>query len=63
VVVGTVNAGKRDFEAAIADLERFEQRWPGAVPALITGRHRPESALYLLFNAPKGIKDVIAFAS
>jgi threonine dehydrogenase-like Zn-dependent dehydrogenase len=62
VLVGTVNAGKQDFEAAIADLEQFERQWPGATRALITGRHRPEAARDLLVNAPTGIKDVIAFA-
>jgi threonine dehydrogenase-like Zn-dependent dehydrogenase len=63
VLVGTVNAGKQDFESAIADLERFERRWPGAVRALITGRHKPEAARDLLVSSPKGIKDVIAFAA
>jgi threonine dehydrogenase-like Zn-dependent dehydrogenase len=63
LVLGTVNASKRDFETAVADLAVFEQRWPGAVAALITGRHRPEAARALLVSAPAGIKDVVRFAA
>src|SRR5881296_203717 len=39
VVFGTVNAGPEAFEAAIRDLTVFQQRWPAAVRALITGRY------------------------
>jgi threonine dehydrogenase-like Zn-dependent dehydrogenase len=61
VVLGTVNAGTVDFEAAIRDLGRFSERWPAAVRALITGRHPIERARELLANAPRGIKDVVTF--
>jgi threonine dehydrogenase-like Zn-dependent dehydrogenase len=61
VVLGTVNAGKVDFEAAIRDLGRFSERWPSAVRALVTGRHPIERARELLTNAPRGIKDVVTF--
>jgi threonine dehydrogenase-like Zn-dependent dehydrogenase len=61
VVCGTVNASKADFESAIADLAAFSTRWPGAVAALISGRHRPEEAADLLTHDPSGIKEVIRF--
>lgn len=61
VVLGTVNAGKVDFQAAIHDLERFRERWPSALRALVTGRHPIERARELLTNAPRGIKDVVTF--
>lgn len=37
-IVGSVNSSPADFRAAIADLERFEQLWPGLVGTLITRR-------------------------
>jgi threonine dehydrogenase-like Zn-dependent dehydrogenase len=63
VLLGTVNAGRVDFESAIADLERFSRRWPSAVRALISGRHSIEGAARLLQTAPAGIKEVISFGS
>lgn len=60
VVLGTVNAGKGAFEAAIRDLGTFMKRWPEAVKALITGRHPIGEARDLLTNAPGGIKEVVA---
>ena len=39
VILGTVNAGREAFEAAIRDLGVFYQRWPDAVRSLITGRY------------------------
>ena len=44
VVLGTVNAGRDIFEAAIADLATFTRRWPDAVRGLITGRFPLERA-------------------
>jgi threonine dehydrogenase-like Zn-dependent dehydrogenase len=61
VLLGTVNAGARAFEQALRDLERFAERWPDVVPALIAGRHPPENALELVLNRQKGTKSVIAF--
>ena len=62
VVFGTVNAGQVAFEAAIRDLTVFQQRWPAAVRALITGRYPVEAHRDLLVGPAQGIKNVIAFA-
>ena len=62
VLLGTVNAAAEDFTAAIADLERFQARWPGALPALITARHGPEDYARVVNGRGSGIKDVIVFA-
>jgi threonine dehydrogenase-like Zn-dependent dehydrogenase len=62
VVLGTVNAGRETFEAAIADLAAFNRRWPDAVRALITGRFPLGAHRELLLGAPTGIKNVLAFA-
>ena len=60
VAVGAVNAGASSFTAAIADLEAFDRRWPGALPALITARHPIEAAHELLQRGQGGIKHVVA---
>jgi threonine dehydrogenase-like Zn-dependent dehydrogenase len=62
VLIGTVNAGREDFAAAIRDLDAFEQRWPGALGRLITGRHPIDRATALLCEAPGGIKEVVDLA-
>jgi len=62
VVLGTVNAGREVFEAAIADLATFTRRWPDAVRGLITGRFPLAAHRDLLLGAPAGIKNVLAFA-
>jgi len=62
VVFGTVNAGQEAFEAAIRDLMVFQQRWPAAVQALITGRYPVEAYRDLLVGPPQGIKNVLSFA-
>ena len=59
IVYGTVNAGPQAFEAAIADLGTFMQRWPEAVRSLITGRYPIEHARELLLDPPRGMKNVI----
>ena len=58
-VVGTVNAGRVDFESAARDLLAIRQQWPGTLGALITGRH-PMSAFCELAVGGRGIKNVIA---
>ncbi|MFN8643295.1 MAG: glucose 1-dehydrogenase [Candidatus Binatia bacterium] len=63
VVFGTVNAGADAFAAAIADLARFQERWPDAVAALITGRHPVEKYRDLLLGPLQGIKNVVQFAA
>ncbi len=62
VVFGTVNAGVEAFQAAIADVGLFQQRWPSALRALITGRHPVEAYRELLVGPAQGIKNVLAFA-
>ncbi len=60
VVLGTINAGHDDFAAAIRDLGVFEDRWPGALRRLITGRHPLEATEELLRGPLRGIKNVVA---
>ena len=38
LLVGSVNSAREDFQAAVADLARFEQLWPGLTAQLITRR-------------------------
>src|SRR5207253_415086 len=61
VVFGTVNAGQEAFEASIRDLTVFQQRWPAAVQALITGRYPVEAYRDLLVGPVQGIKNVLTF--
>ena len=61
VVVGTVNADRPAFQAAIRDLGTFLYRWPDQLRSLITGRHRIEAYRELLLSDRTGIKNVIAF--
>ncbi len=63
VLLGTVNAGPDAFAAAVSDLGRFLDRWPQAVPALISGRHAPERAPALLASRSGGIKELVRFAA
>jgi len=60
-IIGTVNASPEDFAAAIRDLGEFKKRWPKALHALITGRHKIDSHRELLVGKAKGIKNVIEF--
>ena len=62
VVLGTVNAGRDAFEAAIRDLGEFMSRWPEATRALITGRFAMESCADLLSGKVGGIKSVVKVA-
>ncbi|MGH7894308.1 MAG: glucose 1-dehydrogenase [Candidatus Binatia bacterium] len=63
VVFGTVNAGKDAFEAAIRDLTLFQERWPKALGALITGRFPIEGHRELLLGDVAGIKNVLRIAA
>jgi threonine dehydrogenase-like Zn-dependent dehydrogenase len=62
IVLGTVNAGRDAFEAAVCDVGEFGQLWPAALRALISGRHAAEKYRELLLDRPTGIKHVISFA-
>jgi len=62
LLLGSVNAGRDAFEAAIRDLAVFDRRWPQALRSLITGRHPVEAYRDLLLGRPSGIKNLIAFS-
>ena len=59
LVLGTVNAGRDAFEAAIRDLGSFRTRWPAAVRSLITGRYPVEGFRDLLLGRAGGIKNIL----
>ena len=61
-IVGTVNADRAAFEGAIRDLGEFQKRWPAAINAVITSRHKPDDFRELLTGKATGIKNVISFA-
>jgi threonine dehydrogenase-like Zn-dependent dehydrogenase len=63
IILGTVNAGRDGFGAAVSDLAEFKRRWPAVLPGLITGRHPIESYRDLLLGPPSGIKNLISFES
>jgi threonine dehydrogenase-like Zn-dependent dehydrogenase len=60
VVLGSVNASRENFDAAVRALAEFVRLWPGAVRELITGRFPIEEAPKLLTGRPSGIKEVVA---
>jgi threonine dehydrogenase-like Zn-dependent dehydrogenase len=62
VIVGSVNAPPRAFQAAIAHLGAFIERWPDAIRSIITARFPIERALEPL-SSPGGIKNVIEVSS
>jgi len=62
IIIGTVNADRPAFEAAIRDLGVFKERWPDALRALITGRFPMEAYKELLTGKNSGIKNVITIA-
>ncbi|SNB47132.1 glucose 1-dehydrogenase [Geobacter sp. DSM 9736] len=62
VVVGTVNAGRGDFEAGVKDLAQCELQWPGWLSRLLT--HRIEGLekferITQLFAAGEAVKLVV----
>jgi glucose 1-dehydrogenase len=62
LIYGTVNAGPPAFDHAIADLAKFDARWPKQVRALITGRFPPETIGDVL-SGRDAIKSVIQFSA
>ncbi len=63
VVLGTVNAGPDAFDAALADLQAFSERWPGALQRLITERLAPEAVPDALSKkGHEGIKRIVRFS-
>ncbi len=62
VLLGTVNAGRDAFEAAVTDLSRFMTRWPDAVRALITEHVPLADAVRVMTTRGSGIKTVVELA-
>lgn len=61
-IVGTVNADRKAFEDAIADLGEFKKRWPETIKKVISGRYDISDYQELLVGKSKGIKNVITFS-
>lgn len=61
LIIGTVNADAAAFNAALADLDVFNKRWPDAIRNVITGRYEVEDCQSLLLDKAQGIKNVISF--
>lgn len=59
LIIGTVNADRAAFQAAIRDLGEFKRRWPEATRNIITGRFPIEAYRDLLLGKAVGIKNVI----
>jgi threonine dehydrogenase-like Zn-dependent dehydrogenase len=62
VLLGTVNASRGAFEAAVRQLEQFMGLFPAALQGLITHRVKLEDAPELL-HRPAGIKQVVQVAA
>jgi glucose 1-dehydrogenase len=60
MLVGTVNAGREDFDSAIRDLGAFVAAWPDAVRGIVTGRHALADFCRCA-TEKNGIKEVIEF--
>ncbi|HEY7832815.1 MAG TPA: glucose 1-dehydrogenase [Ktedonobacterales bacterium] len=61
VILGTVNAGKAAYAAAISALGDIYRRWPDAIKAIISGRYPVAAYRELLLGQAGGIKQVLAF--
>jgi threonine dehydrogenase-like Zn-dependent dehydrogenase len=59
VLLGTVNAGRRHFVAAVRDLALFAASWPEALAGLVTGRFPMERAADALASRPGAIKQLV----
>jgi threonine dehydrogenase-like Zn-dependent dehydrogenase len=62
LIFGTVNASPAHFAAAIADIGRFNQRWPDELRSLISNRFPITNAAEPLSGKAGGIKNVIAIS-
>jgi glucose 1-dehydrogenase len=62
-IVGSVNANRTYFESGLRDLTVFEERWPGAVGEMISGRW-PVEEFASVFGAPSrgAVKSVLTVA-
>ncbi len=63
VLLGTVNAGKDAFDAAVADLEAFKKDTPHVFDTLISGRFPMDSFQELLTGKAGGVKNIITISS
>ncbi len=63
VILGTVNAGGEDFDAAIRHIGVFGERWPAALGAVIARRYPLDAYRDLLLGWTSGVKNVISFAA
>jgi threonine dehydrogenase-like Zn-dependent dehydrogenase len=62
VLLGTVNAGKDAFEAAVADLTAFKKDMPHVFDTLITGRFPMDGYEDLLTGKAGGVKNIITIS-
>lgn len=60
-IFGSVNAGRKAYEDAVDDLAIFQNRWPEALPSMITARFPLERYRDLLIEGRPGIKNVLSF--
>jgi threonine dehydrogenase-like Zn-dependent dehydrogenase len=62
LVFGTVNAGRRHFEAGVRDMENAEGRFPGWLARLITRRIAMNDAPLAMTRSADDIKTVLEFS-
>lgn len=60
VLFGSVNAHRRDWEAAVADLRAMRERWPDALDAMVGARVAPDA--FADAFAYRGVKATLRFA-
>jgi hypothetical protein len=60
-VFGTVNAGRRHFEAGVRDLASAQTRFPGWLERMITRRVPPQDVRQAFERGPADIKSVLRF--
>jgi threonine dehydrogenase-like Zn-dependent dehydrogenase len=61
VVLGTVNAGRRHFEAGVRDLAAAQERFPGWLERVITRRIPVKDASQAFEKSRSDIKSVLRF--
>ncbi len=63
VVVGSVNAGRKHFRAAVEDLERVQRTWGPGLQRMVTHRFPfPRFAEAIALHSPEEIKTVVEWA-
>lgn len=61
-IVGSVNAARHHYLAAVADLADWSDRWPGLTEQLITARHPLDQFMDAYQKSPDAVKSVIVMA-